>query len=98
MYYSTKPSVMHYLVALALTVGRYQLVLAANDWQIPCVQGQCSWDLPSDSGASGTLQIVCFLSHIPLRAFKHTLTITPVGLQYIDLRSHLRGRMEYHAL
>ena len=42
MYYSTKPSVMHYLVALALTVGRYQLVLAANDWKIPCVQGQCS--------------------------------------------------------
>ncbi|KAN0134687.1 hypothetical protein V8E53_007472 [Lactarius tabidus] len=57
MYYSTKPSVMHYLVALAFTVGSRQGVLAANDWLAPCLQGNCSWDLPSDSGTSGTLQI-----------------------------------------
>ena len=68
MYYSTKPSVMHYLVALALTVGGHQLVLAANDWQTPCVNGTCSWDLPNGSNASGTLQLVRFLSHFPTRS------------------------------
>ncbi|KAN0134690.1 hypothetical protein V8E53_007475 [Lactarius tabidus] len=47
----------YYLVALALTVGDRQRVLAANDWFVPCLQGQCSWDLPVDSGASGNLQI-----------------------------------------
>ena len=64
---------MHYLVALALTVCSCQFVLAANDWLVPCVQGQCSWDLPT-SGASGTLQIVRVQSHILTfphrRAFK----------------------------
>ncbi|KAH8985709.1 hypothetical protein EDB92DRAFT_2116659 [Lactarius akahatsu] len=49
---------LFYLVALALTAGSRQRVLAANDWLVPCTQGQCSWDLPADSGASGTLQIV----------------------------------------
>ena len=63
MYYST--SVMHYLVALTLTVGSCQLVQAANDWFVPCVQGQCAWDLPANSGASGTLQIVRFRSDFP---------------------------------
>ncbi|KAH8997662.1 hypothetical protein EDB86DRAFT_3076463 [Lactarius hatsudake] len=46
-----------YLAALALTAGSRQRVLAANDWLVPCTQGRCSWDLPADSGASGTLQI-----------------------------------------
>lgn len=57
MYFSTKFSVMHCLVALALAVGSRQRVLAANDWLVPCLQGQCSWDLPASSGSSGNLQI-----------------------------------------
>ncbi|KAI9452115.1 hypothetical protein BJY52DRAFT_1294619 [Lactarius psammicola] len=57
MPYSTKSSVVLYLAALALTVGSHQRVLAANDWLVPCTQGQCSWDLPADSGTSGTLQV-----------------------------------------
>jgi len=32
-------------------------VLAVNDWSVPCTQGQCSWNLPADSGASGTVHI-----------------------------------------
>jgi hypothetical protein len=76
MYYNIKFSMMHYyLVALALTVGDRQRVLAANDWLVPCLQGQCSWDLPVDSGASGNLQIVRSHSHLPTcpkRAFEYT--------------------------
>ena len=68
MYYSTKPSALHYFVALALTVGSRQLVLAANDWQTPCVNGTCSWDLPNGSNASGTLQLVRFHSHFLTRS------------------------------
>ena len=47
-------------LALVLAVG--QRALAANDWSAPCTQGKCSWDLPGDSGASGTVNIVssCF--------------------------------------
>ncbi|KAH8985711.1 hypothetical protein EDB92DRAFT_2027166 [Lactarius akahatsu] len=57
MPFSTKSSMLFYLAALALTAGSRQRVLAANDWLVPCTQGRCSWDLPADSGASGTLQI-----------------------------------------
>lgn len=63
MPYSTKSSVVLYLAALALTVGSHQRALAANDWLVPCMQGQCSWDLPADSGASGTLQVVRVFPH-----------------------------------
>ncbi|KAH9991034.1 hypothetical protein BJV77DRAFT_560799 [Russula vinacea] len=42
-------------LALVLAVG--QRALAANDWSAPCTQGKCSWDLPGDSGASGTVNI-----------------------------------------
>lgn len=31
--------------------------MAVNDWSVPCTQGKCSWDLPADSGASGTVHI-----------------------------------------
>ena len=102
MYYST--SVVDYLVALTLTVGSRQFVLAANDWLVPCVQGQCSWDLPADSGSSGTLQIVRFHSYIPtcpappLTRIQNPLMITAVGPQHINLRYHLRSRMADHAL
>ena len=52
---ATIPSATLYL-ALVLAAG--QQTLAANDWSIPCIQGQCSWDIPADSGASGTMNIV----------------------------------------
>ncbi|THU98958.1 hypothetical protein K435DRAFT_795246 [Dendrothele bispora CBS 962.96] len=32
-------------------------VRSANDWSVPCLNGTCEYDLPSSSGASGTLQI-----------------------------------------
>lgn len=71
MYYST--SVMQYLVAFALMTGSHQLVLAQNnDGGTPCVSGSCSWDMPTSSGQSGTLQIVRFHSHMLLR---HTFKI-----------------------
>ncbi|KAH9167921.1 hypothetical protein EDB89DRAFT_1994780 [Lactarius sanguifluus] len=57
MPFSTKTPMVFYLAALALTAGSRQRVLAANDWLVPCTQGQCSWDLPADSGSSGTLQV-----------------------------------------
>ncbi|KAA1475878.1 hypothetical protein DENSPDRAFT_883888 [Dentipellis sp. KUC8613] len=31
--------------------------LAANDWAVPCLQGQCSYDLPASSGATATVQV-----------------------------------------
>ncbi|TFY62936.1 hypothetical protein EVG20_g6519 [Dentipellis fragilis] len=30
---------------------------AANDWSVPCMQGKCSYDLPSDSSSSASLQV-----------------------------------------
>ncbi|KAA1475907.1 hypothetical protein DENSPDRAFT_452584 [Dentipellis sp. KUC8613] len=30
---------------------------AANDWSLPCTQGQCSYDLPSNSNTSATVQV-----------------------------------------
>ncbi|KAH9053109.1 hypothetical protein EDB87DRAFT_291780 [Lactarius vividus] len=57
MSFNTKTSMVFYLAALALTAGSRQQVLAANDWLVPCTQGRCSWDLPANSGASGTLQV-----------------------------------------
>ncbi|KAI9437319.1 hypothetical protein H4582DRAFT_339196 [Lactarius indigo] len=57
MPFSTKTSMVFYLAALALTAGSRHQVQATNDWLVPCTQGQCSWDLPADSGASGTLQV-----------------------------------------
>jgi hypothetical protein len=49
-----------FCLTLVLTAG--QRALAVNDWSVPCTQGKCSWDLPADSGASGTVHIVslCF--------------------------------------
>jgi hypothetical protein len=49
-------------LCLALVLVAGQRALAANDWSAPCTQGKCSWDLPGDSGASGTVHIVrlCF--------------------------------------
>jgi hypothetical protein len=65
MPYNKKPSVVLYIAVLALAVGSHQRVRAANDWLVPCIQGQCSWDLPADSGASGSLKIVRVFPHAP---------------------------------
>lgn len=43
---------------LALILAAGWQALAVNDWSIPCTQGECSWDLPPDSGASGSIHIV----------------------------------------
>ncbi|KAJ7680190.1 hypothetical protein B0H14DRAFT_3062513 [Mycena olivaceomarginata] len=32
-------------------------VFSANDWNTPCVNGECSYDLPTTNGPSGTLKI-----------------------------------------
>lgn len=45
-------------LCLALVLAAGQSALAVNDWSVPCTQGQCSWDLPADSSASGTVHIV----------------------------------------
>ena len=47
------------LFTLILAVG--QRALAVNDWSVPCTQGKCSWDVPANSGASGSMQIVSLL-------------------------------------
>lgn len=105
MPYNTKLSVVHYIAALALAVGSHQQVLAANDWLVPCTRGKCSWDLPADSGASGTLHIV--RSCIALsRADVHFLIFTihtlahahAVGPHHRDLGYHQRDWMADHAL
>ncbi|KAF8502654.1 hypothetical protein F5888DRAFT_1607718 [Russula emetica] len=54
MPFSIKPSTAFYLT---LVLGAGQRALAVNDWSVPCTQGKCSWDLPVDSGASGTVHI-----------------------------------------
>jgi hypothetical protein len=60
MPFAIKPSAA-FCLTLVLAAGRLALV-AANDWSVPCTQGECSWDLPVESGASGTVHIVslCF--------------------------------------
>ncbi|KAK7457182.1 hypothetical protein VKT23_010481 [Stygiomarasmius scandens] len=42
-----------FVTLIAITVP----VRSANDWNVPCLNGTCEYDLPSTSGASGTLQI-----------------------------------------
>ncbi len=50
-----KPSTAFYLT-LVFAAG--QRALAVNDWTVPCIQGQCSWDLPAESGSSGSVKVV----------------------------------------
>ena len=47
---------------------------AANDWSVPCLTGQCSYDL-QNSTASGSLQIVS-ISPLPI-------TSVPTRPQYL---------------
>ncbi|KAF8502657.1 hypothetical protein F5888DRAFT_1800191 [Russula emetica] len=48
-----KPSAA--LLTLVLAAG--QRALAVNDWSVPCTQGKCSWDVPAESGSSGSVNI-----------------------------------------
>ncbi|KAJ7832327.1 hypothetical protein B0H14DRAFT_3142913 [Mycena olivaceomarginata] len=41
------------LILLPFVIG----VFSSNNWNIPCINGQCSYDLPSTDGPSGTLKI-----------------------------------------
>ncbi|TFY68021.1 hypothetical protein EVG20_g3724 [Dentipellis fragilis] len=43
-----------FIIALSLA-GK--TVLAANDWTVPCTNGQCSYDLPSHSSASASVHV-----------------------------------------
>lgn len=45
------------ILPLATTFFFLGRVRAANDWSVPCLVGQCSYDLKNDT-ASGSLQIV----------------------------------------
>ena len=54
-----------FLFSLALLLPA--VVNAANDWNAPCLQGSCSFDLHNSTsphgGAAGSIYIVRFLSH-----------------------------------
>lgn len=87
MPFSIKPSAA-FCLTLVLAVGRR--ALAVNDWSVPCTQGKCSWDLPADSGASGTMHIVSLLF---LSAFTDPSLTWPtyayiVGSSQCDFRHH----------
>ena len=74
------PSTTLYLV-LVLAAG--WRAMAANDWSVPCTQGKCSWDLPADSGASGTVHIVRLCSYqqqSPFRAVADCALCTHSGV------------------
>ncbi|KAI0276246.1 hypothetical protein BGY98DRAFT_1177851, partial [Russula aff. rugulosa BPL654] len=51
MPFSAKPSAA-FCLTLFLAAG--QRALAVNDWSVPCTQGKCSWDVPADTGTSGS--------------------------------------------
>ena len=71
MPFSMTPSAGLYLT-LVLAAG--QRALAVNDWSVPCTQGKCSWDVPAESGASGSVQIVSLCSTYTKRvAFPYPL-------------------------
>ena len=54
---------------LTLFLAAGQRALAVNDWSVPCTQGKCSWDLPAESGASGSVNIVSLLTYTKHIAF-----------------------------
>ncbi|KAF8502656.1 hypothetical protein F5888DRAFT_1110589 [Russula emetica] len=79
---SIKPSAAFYLT-LVLAAG--QRALAVNDWSVPCTQGKCSWDVPAESGASGSVQIsgpVSAISDItPAAGWQIMTTCNPTSSQ-----------------
>lgn len=52
---STRPSATLYLALVLAAAWQGQ---AVNDWSVPCIGGECSWDLPADSSSSGSIYIV----------------------------------------
>jgi hypothetical protein len=67
-------SMMPSAVFLTLVLAAGQRALAANDWSVPCTQGKCSWDVPADTGASGSVQIVSlrstYFKRVAIRALR----------------------------
>lgn len=100
MPFSIKPSTTFWLT-LVLAAGRQ--ALAVNDWSVPCTQGACSWDLPVDSVASGSVKIVslCF-TYIPSTSLFRTLSLTPhtyayvVGTRQCNFGHYPCHRLEYY--
>ncbi|KAJ7845305.1 hypothetical protein B0H13DRAFT_2675978 [Mycena leptocephala] len=45
------------LCSLLMIVPFLAGVFSSNDWNTPCINGQCSYDLPTTTGSSGTLKI-----------------------------------------
>ncbi|KAH9954479.1 hypothetical protein BC827DRAFT_1272621 [Russula dissimulans] len=77
------------VVSYLVFVLAAQRALAANDWSVPCLQYQCSWDLPTDSGASGTVYIwgsPNVISDITVAAGWHIMSCDPTAtIQAIQL-------------
>ena len=46
------------LIAAAFLVQN--VAFALNDWNVPCLGGQCSYDV-SNGTASGSIALVCFI-------------------------------------
>ncbi|KAJ7606656.1 hypothetical protein FB45DRAFT_949592 [Roridomyces roridus] len=45
------------LSSILVILPFFSVIRAANDWNVPCITGQCSYDLPTANGASGTMTI-----------------------------------------
>jgi hypothetical protein len=56
---------------IILALAASQQALAVNDWSVPCIQGKCSWDIPADTGASGSLKIVSLCLFMPSLSLFH---------------------------
>ena len=70
MLFATKFSTAPYLAVSLVAVGQeYLAVNVVNGRSVSCKQGQCSWDLPADSGTSGTVQIVRCIRDCAFRIF-----------------------------
>ncbi|KAF5356431.1 hypothetical protein D9758_009519 [Tetrapyrgos nigripes] len=64
MYQSSAMKLLGFATLLAFSVP----VHSANDWSVPCLNGTCEYDLPSTSGASGSLQVWGAISDITTAA------------------------------
>ena len=62
---------------LTLVLAAGQRALAVNDWSVPCTQGKCSWDVPADSGASGSVNIVSLRLLIPYPSLTSACIVGP---------------------
>ena len=69
MPFSVKPLAALLTLVLAAPLP----ALAMNDWSIPCTKGKCSWDLPAETGASGSVKIVSLCLLIPSMSLFRTI-------------------------